>query len=221
MPFLSLFVDEQDAEILLRWLSEEKDIAFIVPTGPKQWKAVSCVSELKDGNYSLWHVPSGPLPLLGTDNPSEIIANPWSGWTELVTGREPSKPYFGPGHPAEIRLSLFTRHQPYSQQERNELTVLNGSLLGDKDLLMCSDFQWISNRYQVASQQTHQWWRRLKRWVARKAFRLRPYSTASDHFERWSFWAFPSAYWKLKNGMEYYARGWDLKELHEAEGKAD
>lgn len=129
-------------------------------------------------------VGSGPLPLFGTDNPSEIIANPWSGWTELITGREPTQPYFGPGHPAEIGLSLFTRHQPYSQQKRNELTVLNGQLLGDKDLMMCSDFQWIGNDYQVAPRQTHQWWRRLKRWVARKAFRLRPYSTVSDHFFR-------------------------------------
>lgn len=219
MPSLSIFVDEQDAEILLCWLNDEKDIAFIMSTGPKQWRAVSCVSGLKDGNYSLWHVPSGPLPLFGAANSSEIIANPWSGWTELVTGREPTQPYFGPEHPAEIGLSLFSRYQPYSQQERNELTVLYGQLLGDKDLMSCSDFQWMGNRYQVAPRQTHQWGRRLKRWVARKVFRLRPYS--DDHFERWSFWAFPSAYWKLKNGMEYHARGWNLEELHKAEGKAN
>lgn len=218
MPSLSIFVDEQDAEVLLRWLSNEQDIAFIVPTEPKRWRAVSCVRELKDGNYSLWHIPSGSLPLLGTDNPSEIIANPWSGWTELVTGREPTQPYFGPGHPAEIRLSLFTRHQPYSQQERNEATILNGMRLGDKDLMMSSSFQWIGNHYQVAPRQTHQWWRRLRRWVKSKAVRLRRYSTVSNCYcERWSYWALPSAYWKLKNGMEYYADGWDLKELRESE----
>ncbi len=29
MPGLPVFVDEQDAKILLRWLSDDKDIAFI------------------------------------------------------------------------------------------------------------------------------------------------------------------------------------------------
>lgn len=77
MPGLPVFVDEQDAKILLRWLSDDKDIAFIVATVPRQWKAVPAVGELEDGNYSLWYVPSGPLPLLGGDDPNAIIANPW------------------------------------------------------------------------------------------------------------------------------------------------
>ena len=220
MPGLPVFVDEQDAKILLRWLSDDQDIAFIVPTGPRQWKAVPAVSELEDGNYSLWYVPSGPLPLLGGDDPNAIIANPWQGWTDLRPSADSTTAYFGAGHLGEIRLSLQTRHRPYSQQERSELRLLNGLLLGSKDLMSVSDFQWIGNRHQPAPKQMHQWWRRLKRWIEPEAIRVRPYTAISGTYERWSFWAFPSAFQKLSNGMDYYAYGCDLtNDLSAAQGK--
>ena len=41
----------------------------------------------------------------------------------------------------------------------------------------------------------------MKGWIERNAFRL--------HCNP-GFWAFPSALQKLKNGMQYYSRDWDL-----------
>lgn len=205
MGCLSVFLDEQDAKNLINWLNQEQEIAFIVADGLNRWKAVSTVASLEDGEHSLWHVPGGELTLWGACDFEEIIADPWNGWTtEPRTRAFPNipllvQPYFEVAHPAVIWLDLRTRHRPYSQQERNELRVLNASLLRDTDYMMVSDFQWIGNHYQPAPQQTHQWWKRLKKWVEREAVRLRQFNDAKGKFDRWSFWAFPSAFQKLKD----------------------
>lgn len=209
MPGISFFADELDAEILLHWLNSEGEIAFIVPDKPQElyrrrWKAVSTIDNFRNGIHSLWHRPAGALPLLTETGFDQIIADPCEGWIEQITGAEPATPYFGPGHPAEIRLELWLRHRPYSQIERSTLPELVSWWMGNSDLLPVLDFQWIGNHYGLAPQETWRFWRRLKAWIARKTIRLTPVG------QRWSFWAFPSAFHKLKNGMTYDARGWDL-----------
>ena len=84
----------------------------------QRWKAVRTVERLKDGNHKLWHIPAGPLPLLAEDGPDRDIHDPWEGWTERRSGADPTTPYFGAGHPAEIRLELWTRDHPYSKEEK-------------------------------------------------------------------------------------------------------
>lgn len=210
MPWISFFADEQDADILLRWLNSESEIAFIVPDKPQdlhrqKWKAVSTIDNFSNGKYSLWHMPAGSLPLLTETGFDQIIAEPYKGWTEQITGADRVTSSFGAGHPAEIRLELWLRHRPYSD-ERSTLPELVSWRMGNTDLLAASDFQWIGNRYQLAPQETWRFWRRLKACIARKTIRLTPSG------QRWSFWAFPSAFRKLKNGMTYYAQGWDLTE---------
>lgn len=209
MPFISFFADQQDAEILLQWLNSEDEIAFIVPDSyqapQRNWKVVRTIDSFKDGEYSLWHI-AGSLPVLTNIDSRQVIFDPWEDWTERGTGANSTTPYFGPGHPAEIRLELWLRHHPYSDTEKTTLPMLVSWWMGDEDLLPASSFQWIGNRYQPAPQETWRWWRRLKALVARKAIRLTPPEV------RWSFWAFPSAFRKLKNGMTYYSQGWDLTE---------
>ena len=217
---LSVFLDEQDAQIFIARLNQDQEIAFIVPDGPNRWKAVSSVASLNDGDHSLWHVPGEPLTLLGADGSKENIVDPWRGWTQQVTQSYQTVPYFSADHPAEIRLSLYTRHRPYSEQERNELTYFNGILLGENDYMMVSSFYWIGNYNGPAPRSTHQWWRRLKKWVEHEAVKLKPYNNFKSKFDRLNFWAFPSAFHKLKNGMEYDCRGFDLtKALEEASFK--
>jgi hypothetical protein len=214
MPWLPIFVDEHDAKLLIYWLNQEEEIAVLVSAGRGKWKAVSSVTDLKDGEYSLWHIPSEPLPLWCGNSHQGIIVNPWDGWTEELSGSSLTTPNSGVNHPGVIRLTLNTRHQPYSKQELTKLTTPNGRLMRDTDILSFSDFQWIGNRYGGAARQTHQWWRRLKYWVSCQAVRLTPCGV------RWSFWAFPSAFCQLKSGMEYSANGWDLSmAVREAQGK--
>lgn len=204
MGFLSIFLDEQDAKILIHWLNQQEEIAYLMPVERGKWKAVSSVTNLKDGDYSLWHIPSGSIPLWDSDSNDKIIENPWQGWTEIPNGSSLTRPKSGINCPKVFSLELHTRHQPYSQQELAKGSMLNSRLMQGKDILSVSGFQWIGNRYQAASPQTQKWWKRLKYWVAHHAIKLTPPCV------RWSFWAFPSAFCKLKSGMNYSCRGYDL-----------
>lgn len=165
-----------------------------------RWKAVRAVDALTDGLNSLWHVPAGPLPLIKMDpGPLPLmpqyppIPDPWTGWT--------GPPGFGPGCHPWIRLELWTRHRPYSEQERIILPELNAFWLNKDDMLVVSGFQWTGSHFRPAPQPTQRWWNRMKGWVDRNAVQLRTNP---------SFWAFPCALQKLKTGMRYYSRNFDL-----------
>jgi hypothetical protein len=213
------FADEQDAKVLLNWLNAEDEIAFIVSdrtqaNRQRQWKAVRTIPQLTEEKYSLWHVPTGSLPLLSNTEQHRAIANPWGGWIQERLGADSRSLYFGPGHPAEIRLELWLRHHPYSEVERNSLPILNSWYLRNTDLLPVSDFQWIGNHYETALPETWRWWRRLKRWMAKNTTRL----VEGKH----SFWAFPSALSKLRSGIAYEARGWNLDDaIRNAESRSN
>src|SRR5262249_47616108 len=154
-----------------------------------------------------WHVPAGPLPLievkrvaapmrlLGPNDPPRYppIPDPWTGWT--------GTDQFGPGCSPWIRLEIWTRHRPYTQQERATLHLLNSFWCNTHDMLVVSGFQWTGSHFRPAPPQTQRWWNRMKGWVNRRAVRLRSNP---------SFWAFPSALQKLKDGMRYYSRNYDL-----------
>jgi hypothetical protein len=168
----------------------------------QRWKAVRSVAGLKDGRHSLWHIPAGPLPLLTIVGRTEVIPDPWGGWVEQSPGADPTTPYFGPGHVAEIRLELRTRHRPYTEAEKASLPMLVSTWDREEDVLVGSSFGWIGGRRRPATQPTWRWWNRLKAWIKRAA-------TDIGH-GRHHFWAFPSALRKLKGGMAYDAWGWDL-----------
>ena len=180
----------------------------------RQWKAVQTVDTLGDGLHSLWHVPAGPLPLIevkkdpdpmpmvpliGPSSPPLYppIPDPWSGWT--------GTDQFGPGCLPWIRLEVWTRHRPYTDGERATLRELI-SFWADKDhMLVVSGLEWTGSHFRPAPPQTHRWWNRTKGWIDRNAVRLSTHAGLS-------FWAFPSALQKLKSGMRYYSRGFDLDE---------
>jgi hypothetical protein len=172
----------------------------------QRWKAVRAVDALKDGHHSLWHVPAGPLPLIRMDaEPRPLIGpegpqyppipDPWTGWA--------GPPGFGSGCHPWIRLELWTRHRPYTQEERTTLPELNAFWLNQDDKLVVSGFEWTGSHFRPAPLQTRRWWNRMKGWVDRAAVRLRANP---------GFWAFPSALQKLKDGIDYYSRSFDLND---------
>src|SRR5262245_46034700 len=110
MPCILFYADEKDFRILLNFLNDHPDIAFIVSNGPHRWRAERKVPRLKRES-ALWHVPSGPLPLLypPPSEKEERIRNPWEGWKELFPGADTNSPYFGPGHPGIIWLNRQPR----------------------------------------------------------------------------------------------------------------
>lgn len=229
-------IDEDDLHLLADRLNTDPEITFIVPEGPlqsvnkqaayssaassisisfafeiagtegtdhKRWKAVRSVDALKDGNHSLWHVPAGPLPLINKGSGPQVrvnlqyspIPDPWAGWTGSAS--------FGPGCHPWIRLEVWTRHRPYTEHERATLHELNAFWANKEDMLVVSDFQWTGGHFSPAPPQTLRWWNRMRNWMDRNAVRLRTNP---------GFWAFPSALRKLKGGMRYYSRNYDLDE---------
>lgn len=238
MPALSFFIDDQDLALLLARLNADPEIAFIVPdvlpeteskvlhrastrsrlplihrfrdgirndlkiqqAKDSPWKAVRTVDALTDGLNNLWHVPAGSLPLIEVDpGPQPLgvqfppIPDPWAGWI--------GPRCFGSGCHAWIRLELWTRYQPYTEQERASLYEQNFFWLKGHEMLVVSNLQWTGSYFRPAPPQTQRWWNRMKGWIERNAFRLHSNP---------GFWAFPSALQKLKNGMQYYSRDWDL-----------
>lgn len=238
MTWLPIFIDEQDKKALLRWLNQQEEIAFIVPTGLKQWKAVSTVDDLPNGRHLLWHTPGGRLPRLVAErgeywfqeedeepvltqwqanNLEGFIVDPWSGWTEETIGAEASVPYFGAGSPCIIDLDIQTQHELYSECRMVEGVIVKERSIYEENKIGLSGFCWRGGRYEVTPQQTLSWWEKMKQWVAAEAKLLADFPEKRDEEkgeleEAWGFYAFPSAYQALKSGIGYNANGFDLTE---------
>jgi hypothetical protein len=205
---------DEDRERAIRWLLEQSgrtDKSSIVTAGRldtghrQRWRAVKTVDALADGDHALWYRPAGPLPLLKADRASnQPIPDPFAGWTEEVPSGQAFRPYFGSSWPADIRLALWTRHRPYTPEERKTVREKISYWMGDHDYLVASDFQ-----HRAASDA---WLVRLEHWMSTVAVRL----GGSEPQDTW--WAFPSALRKLKTGMRYYANGFDLdRSIREAQ----
>ena len=179
---ISFVADEEDFRTILAYLSDHPDVAFIVRAGPGRWRAVGRLDRVDVDRIGLWHIPSGPLPLLAAKpvEPSRPIDDPWRGWTEQAPGFDRSSPYFGPGHPSVIWL-LYNPHGP-----------------GTRHGVGISEFEWLGNYYSVidlpAAPATEQFWRDLRRWIVRQTVR-RDDPTDSR--------AFPSAMAKIRATSEH------------------
>jgi hypothetical protein len=231
---LSFFADEQDARSLLGRLNADPEIAFIVPDGPRmpppsdllpasppiggqrtvvatlaacaldgywqRWRAARPVDGLNDGEHILWHIPAGPLVSdEGCGRELRPIPDPWVGWTS-------ERPVCGPNllSAATIRLKLETRYAAYTPEERTTLRALNAFWIKG-DLLVASDFQWSAASLQPGgSLQTARWVAGLEDWFRRNAVELQARGGTEV------FWAFPSALQRLKSGLPYYSRNYDL-----------
>ncbi len=176
MPWLPIYANTDDFKPILEWLNQNDELAFIISAGPKRWKATTSTAELPGRRVCLWHIPSGPLPLLGSTpkSPTSSVADPWSGWDELRTGADASVPYFGAGHPGIIWLNV--------------------RVVGKwaPDGLGLSSFEWIGNHYSLsgspAPEVTEKFWLALRRWVKKNAKRIpREGPVDGAHPEIWAF----------------------------------
>lgn len=96
MPWLPFYADEKDFHDILDRLNTDEEIAIIVANGKKCWIDKRGVETLTDGRYYLWHIPSGPLPLLFRKTGkihTGRIDNPFEGWQERITGADSSIPF--------------------------------------------------------------------------------------------------------------------------------
>ena len=193
MPWIPMYLAADDVALLSAMMNVDEEIAFIVPDGPKRWKAVVGLSTLPVGRIGIWHVPSGPLPLLAPDKKDDgQVHNPFSGWNELRSYADPTTPYFGAGHPGVIWLNL--RLHP---RDRNSSCGL-------------SSFEWIGNYYRIignpAKKATELWWSSMRRRIQRIAAEKVPRQSLSSSF-RPEIFAFPAALQLLKAGKLFDLNG--------------
>ena len=187
MAWIPLYADDNDFTVICEWLNREEEIAFLVSHGAKKWIAKRVIEALSAGEHTLWHIPSGPLPLLGAtdEEPESTVEDPWKGWTEKRTGANFLIPYFGAGHPGVITLAV-----------NSEGYDASGSI-------GLSAFGWIGNRYRIigsgAHQSTEKYWLRLKRWIAKQAIKIP--RTGPPDGENPEIWTFPSAYERIVSGV--------------------
>jgi hypothetical protein len=197
-----MYVDETDVAGLLSDLNSDEEIAFLVADGPGKWIARRSLESLGDGTWCLWHLPSGPLPLLPAAGfgvsldelrPTEsFVEDPWSGWKELRPGADRDRPYFGAGHPGVVDLDVRT----WSRHEGG---------------IGLSSFGWIGNHYRVlgrgAAKATEAWWTRLRRMPRRSGAKLVTRSGPVDG-EYAEVWAFPSALARILSGVPRARNPW-------------
>lgn len=160
MPWLPLYLFGDDPDALRTILNDDPEAAFIVADGDGHWKAVEALDALVGKRHAIWHVPSGPLPLLPSIHGEPIgqIMNPWQGWTERRQGADPTTPYFGVGHPGIFWLNLKNHYRA------NEPTI------------GLSSFEWIGHRYakigHAVEPATDKWWKRLTATIKRASSKM-------------------------------------------------
>ena len=131
-----------------------------------------------------------------------MIADPWSGWVAerpVVEHAEPSFGVFGRGL---VRLTLWTRVVPYTETEKESISVRISFWMEGHDFLALSGIS-FGGELNAARPDTLRWCGRFKRWVSKTAVCLKP-----SHGQK--FWAFPSAFQRLERRTKYYANGWNL-----------
>ena len=188
MPWLPIYADANDFPTILDWLNRTEDLAFIVSDGPNRWRAIDSIDAFDTNRYCLWHVPSGPLPLLHEKPSREVgsVIDPWDGWKELRVGADASQPFFGAGHPGVIWLN----HRPVSQRSPSAIGL--------------SSYEWVGNRYRVigngAAPSTEAFWRSIRRWTQKHAKKIP--RKGSINGPRAEIFAFPSALAAIESGVE-------------------
>lgn len=186
MPWLPIYADKDDFIGILDWLNSSDEVAFVVPDGPRRWRAITKLDCLSVPRICIWHVPSGPLPLVRPypDRTVTLIESPQDGWEELRTGADPNTPFFGVGHPGIIWLN----HRPVSLRTAGGIGL--------------SSYEWIGNHYRMignaAEPVTEAYWKLLRKWTQKQSKKI-PRSGALDGAGAEIF-AFPSAFREFQSG---------------------
>ncbi len=186
MPWMPFYSDEEDWRVILDWLNQQDEIAFVISDVPGRWRTVQTVSALYSPRIYLWHIPSGPLPLVHPLPGRQVdpIADPWSGWTAL--GSRKDTPYFGPYYPGVIRLN----HRRRNSEQPNVIRL--------------SSFEWTGDLHArsrcPAAPSTKKFWQSLRRWIRKSAVQI-PRSGPIDG-PRPQIWAFPAALSAIRNGCQ-------------------
>ncbi len=170
----------KDVDEVVGHLDDDEEIAWLVSIDDLHWRAHSTHPPLVTTRFALWHVPSGPIEMQDDRGRVIEVRDPWDGWSALPNPHDPRIPNIG-NHPGFITI---------------DLDIFDPTVIGR------SGFGWIGNYFRPigdkAGPETVQWWKRLRRWVAKRAVRVPP--TGPLDGPKPSVWAFPEALAAMRSG---------------------
>ncbi|MGX9987115.1 hypothetical protein [Soonwooa purpurea] len=190
MAWIPIYLNKGDINILNDFLNSEQEIAFLISVGKNKWIAKSEWNILADiekdsfigeyyipktCEYSMWHIPSGKLPVY---NLEEVFIDPWKEWTEDFEDQRRT-PFFG----ADC-TKVFT------------LTIK----IDDNEIPM-SGVEWIRNYYKIigkeADKSTDKFWNKLRRFIKKNSIQI---PRCNDSLRKPEIFAFENAYREIQNG---------------------
>lgn len=157
MPNVIFYATRDDVCVLRDWINADADVAWIVKVSEAnhryRWQAVLEVEQIEEKEYSIWHIPSGPLNVpsgkLGV--PDSIVVDPFAGWSQTLDCEGHTRPWFGANLPGPFYLR-------FREDGREALGSLGRS-----------EFAWAANRYRSIGKPAHpgalKWWNRLRRFL--------------------------------------------------------
>jgi len=150
MRWMHFYASTADLPLVQDTVAADADLALLASEKGNWWKATLDVTLAGDGRYALWHVPTGPLPLMPGDggDATAMIDDPFGGWRQLRFSDLDGRPFFD-SSPGVLWLDLHTKaKQP-------------GCNLG------MSSIDWIGNRFwalgRTAPEVTKKRWNKLRR----------------------------------------------------------
>lgn len=188
MPSLAIYMYWADCDAVLDLLNSDEEIAFILATRLNYWQAFNRLEKLPVQNVSLWHIPSGPIPVIAHDDADVLIKDPWTGWAGVpVRGDLDTPMLIGAAQPGVVR------------------STINHNSDGPLDILRVSYFSWSGNNANArkgwpVSPQTERWWNRFRRKITSMATAVPAGGLGSDSRER--VFALPCALEALQRGIK-------------------
>ena len=185
MPWIPFYASTSDLPLVQEMATADADLALLAPVKDDHWRATLDFTLTQDGRFPLWHVPSGPLPLMpdSVGDAIGVIDDPFAGWRHLRFGD--GRPFFG-NPPGLLWLELHVQ----AKQPGNSLGM--------------SSFEWIGNYFaglgDVAPEVTRKRWAKLRSRFSRLGPRVP--RGAIDRGRKPEVFALPGALEMLSAGAE-------------------
>jgi hypothetical protein len=203
MPII--YATRVDAELIRSWVNSSAEVAWIEKIREVgfqyEWRASQEVREVRQQEYAIWHIESGPLNI-----PSGVVGiadraveDPFQGWSQTLTHSGATSPWFGANLPG-----------PFS------FTFAEDGCEGPGSLAR-SEFSWSANRYKTIGKPAHpaalKWWRELQRFIKRSTISVPWVESLSNRKTIPSVYLFPDAARQIDGGRQRDANPWIPKRV--------
>jgi hypothetical protein len=198
-----MYLLDGDVAELCGMLNADPEIALIRSDGSGCWKAHRDIPTLPDGEYALWHIPSGPitLELTSPKGKGKRIRNPFAGWAEIVKPFVKGVPWFSAA-PVGIITLRIRRSAGKANQTFRPSSLARPWTARASEVIGRSEFYWIGNYYSIigdrAPKVTEVWWKSLRKRIAKAANQI-PASGPITRKPK-EVWAFPQALQQIRGG---------------------